>query len=76
MPEDNVWLAERSAEQSAMERILVVLDSPATDGAAMRGAGLTTADAPPDSKEGSRASTFVRQPHDDTARLRHAPSAH
>lgn len=47
MPEDNVWLAERSAEQSALERILVVLESPKTqDGAAVRGAGIATADAP------------------------------
>ena len=38
MPEENVWLAERSAEQSALERILVVLDSPAAnDGEAVRG---------------------------------------
>ncbi len=54
MPEDNVWLAERSAERSALERILVVLDSPTTqDGEAVRGAGMATADAPRTPVEGS-----------------------
>jgi hypothetical protein len=50
MPEENVWLAERSAEQSALERILVVLDSPAThDGEAVRGAGVPTTNTPQES---------------------------
>lgn len=41
MPEENVWRAERSAEQSALVRIPVVLDSAANlDGAAVRGAGV------------------------------------
>ena len=54
MPEDDVWLAERSAEQSALERILVVLDSPAThDGEAVRGAGVPTTETPEESGRGS-----------------------
>ena len=41
MPDDNVWLAERSVECSALDRILVVLDSSAADGDfAVRGAGV------------------------------------
>lgn len=54
MPEDNVWLSERSTEQSALARILVALDSPTTqNGAAVRGAGMATADAPRNPGEGS-----------------------
>ncbi len=52
MPEDNVWLAERSAEQSALDRVLKVLDSQTTSGDAVRGAGVPS-HSPSDPKEAS-----------------------
>ncbi|MGH3098875.1 MAG: hypothetical protein ACRDMV_23050, partial [Streptosporangiales bacterium] len=45
MPEDNVWLAERRAEQQALARLLAAL--PDTPGEAVQGGGCGTAPAGP-----------------------------